>query len=75
VTDSVDAGIGGVKYMTHVNTIKFLHVNFIFKIIEGLIFSLLYMSYEIPWLLSIFHKIVISYITSPAFPSELLPIT
>jgi hypothetical protein len=44
VIDIDDAGVSGVKYTTHVDAvIKFMHVNFIFIIIEELfLFATLY---------------------------------
>ena len=38
VIDSIDAGVGRLKYVTHIDTSIFLHINHIFTIIDGLIF-------------------------------------
>lgn len=59
--DSIDAGVGRLKYVTHVDTSIVLHINHIFTIID-VDFLQLYVPFEIPWFLYFFQETVITFI-------------
>lgn len=71
--DSIDAGVGRLKYVTHVDTsiFFFAHQPYLHSY-WWVDFLQLYVPFEVPWFLYFLQETVITFIHFPAFPSELL---